>query len=88
MHTALVILGGFALLAVCVLLGRNLGPGGNAGMVLAAKVFIPLWLVGALVNLWVGVSTAGYTVMEEMPIFLFVFAVPAAVAGFLWWKWS
>jgi hypothetical protein len=31
---------------------------------------------------------AGYTVAEEAPIFLLVFAVPAAVALLLVWKFS
>ena len=52
----------------------------------AAKLFIPLWLLVAGVNLWIGVTRAGYTVAEEAPIFLVVFAVPAAVALLLvWW---
>jgi hypothetical protein len=69
-HTVKVIAGGFVLLALCVLIGRADG----------AKVFIPLWLVGAGINMWVGVARAGYSVAEEAPIFLVVFAVPAVVA--------
>ena len=69
-HTVKVIAGGFVLLALCVLIGRADG----------AKVFIPLWLVAAGINMWVGVARAGYSVAEEAPIFLVVFAVPAVVA--------
>jgi len=36
----------------------------------------------------VGVFKAGYSVAEELPIFLFIFAVPALVAGLLWWKFG
>jgi hypothetical protein len=54
----------------------------------AAKYFIPLWLVAALINMWVGVSRAGYTVAQETPILLIVFAIPAAVALFIWWRFS
>ena len=57
-------------------------------MVIGAQAFIALWFVAAAVNLWLGVSRAGYTVMEELPIFLAIFAVPAAAAGFVWWKYS
>ena len=53
---------------------------------MGALVFLPLWLIGAGINLYVGVKQAGYTVAEEMPIFLLVFAIPAAVALFTWWK--
>jgi len=69
-HTVKVIAGGFVLLALCVLIGRASG----------ARLFIPLWLVGAGINLWIGVTRAGYSVAEEAPIFLLVFAVPAVVA--------
>ena len=89
MHTLKVIAGGFILLAVCLLIGRLVG--GQApvsGVVGAAKLFIPLWLLVAGVNLWIGVTRAGYTVAEEAPIFLVVFVVPAAVALLLVWRLS
>ena len=75
-HTIKVILGGLVLLALCVLVGRANG----------AKLFIPLWLVGAGINMWIGVTRAGYSVAEEAPIFLLVFAVPAAVALLVLWR--
>ena len=84
MHTLKVILGGFALLALCLVVGRWLG-GGSAGLATGAKLFLPLWLVGAGVNMWVGVSRAGYSVAEELPAFGVVFAIPAVVAGVVWW---
>jgi hypothetical protein len=37
-------------------------------------------------NMWVGVSRAGYAVREELPILLLVFAVPALLAGLLYWR--
>ena len=85
MHTAIVLGGGFALLLSCLLLGHAFG-GGMSGAVSGAKVFIPLWLVAAGVNMWLGVSQAGYSVADELPIFLGVFALPAAVAGLLCWR--
>jgi len=84
MHTVIVVGGGFALLLACVLLGHAWG--GMPGLVQGAKLFIPLWLLGAGINLWVGVHGAGYSVAEEFPIFLGIFAVPAVIAGLLWWK--
>ena len=86
MHTVIVIGGGFALLAASLLLGHAWG--GLPGLVAGAKWFIPLWLAGSFVNMWVGVSTAGYSWGEEFPIFLGIFAVPAVVAGLLAWKLS
>jgi hypothetical protein len=87
MHTAIVLGGGIALLLSCLLLGHAFG-GGMPGAITGAKVFIPLWLVAAGVNMWLGVSQAGYSVPEELPIFLGVFAAPAAVAGLLCWLLS
>jgi membrane protein implicated in regulation of membrane protease activity len=40
-----------------------------------------------MINLWVGVSQAGYSLGEELPIFGVVFAVPAVVAFVLWRRW-
>jgi hypothetical protein len=86
MHTLKVIAGGFILLAVCLLIGRLARGSSAEGVAGAAKVFIPLWLLLAGVNLWIGVTRGGYTVAEEAPIFLVVFALPAAAALLLvWW---
>ena len=40
----------------------------------------------AAVNMWVGVSKAGYSVSAELPIFALIFVVPAAVAVLVRWK--
>jgi hypothetical protein len=45
-----------------------------------------MWLIGAGINMYIGVSRAGYTVSDEAPVLLVVFAVPAAVALLCWWK--
>jgi hypothetical protein len=36
--------------------------------------------------MWVGVAKAGYSTAEELPIFLLIFSLPAAVAILLKWK--
>ena len=86
MHTAIVVGGGLSLLLSCLLLGHAFG--GGVGAITGAKLFMPLWLIGSGVNLWLGVSHAGYSVSEEAPIFLAIFGVPAAVAGLFWWALS
>jgi len=84
-----VIAAGFGLLGVCLLIGAWLGsPSSVTGLATAAKVFIPLWLTGAGINMWFGVAKVGYSVAEEIPYFLLVFAVPAAVALFLAWRFG
>lgn len=88
-HTIKVIAAGFVLLAVCLAAGRLIG--GIAQPTLLARsalLFIALWFVGAGINMWLGVSKAGYSVREEAPIFFVVFLIPAAVALFIWWRYS
>ena len=84
MHTIIVVAGGFGLLALCAILGRLLV--GPSGIATAALVFLPLWFVGAGINMYIGVKSAGYSVADEAPIFVVVFAIPAAAALFTWWK--
>ena len=86
MRTAIIIALGFVLLAACIL-GPRLA-GGPQWSVTGAKIFIALWLLAALANLWLGVSSAGYTVLEELPIFLLIFVLPSAVAAYVWWKFG
>jgi hypothetical protein len=88
-HTLKVIAGGLALLGLFLVAGRLLGgsaPGPSIAT--AACWFIPFWLIGAGVNMWVGVSKAGYSVAEEAPIFLVVFVVPSLVAALVAWRLS
>lgn len=86
MHTLKIVLGGFLLLGVCLLLGRWIA--GAAATVATTKVFLALWLVATLLNMWVGVSKAGYSIKDEAPIALLIFAVPAIAAVIVWWRSS
>jgi hypothetical protein len=79
MHTLMVISAGICLLVLFLLVGRLLG-GSNAALGRAAYYFIAAWLVAAAINLTLGVVSAGYSVAEELPIFLIVFGVPATLA--------
>ncbi len=88
MRSLIIIIGGLLLLGIFVLGGRWLGGGATAPMITAAKVFLPVWLVLAGINMWIGVSRAGYAATEELPIFLAIFGVPAIVAAVIWWKFS
>jgi len=87
MHTIFVIGTGLVLLAVFVLVGRQLGGGRISAAATAALWFIPFWLAAAALNLSVGLRH-GYTVLEELPIALLVFGVPAACATLFWWRFS
>ena len=88
MHTLRVIFGGILLLGVCLLVGRWIGGAVATVDDTTIKYFLVLWLVATLVNMWVGVSKAGYSIKDEAPIALLVFAVPAIVAIVIWWRFS
>ena len=88
MHTIMVISGGLILLLVFVLIARSSTGGSRAAISKAALVFVPVWFVAAAINMWVGVTQAGYSVAEEAPILGVVFGVPAIVALFVWRRFS
>lgn len=81
MHTILIIGGGLVLLAGLALVGRAIGQPGTA-----MRLFFLIWLFATGLNMWIGVTRAGYTVREELPIALIVFGVPALVALALMWR--
>jgi len=87
MRTGLFLIAGFLLLSAALLLGRLFSanyPSAYSGAVVA---FVALWFVIAVANMWIGVAKAGYSFAEELPIFLLIFVVPAAVGGvILKWK--
>jgi hypothetical protein len=89
MHTVKVIAGGFLLLALCLVAGRLLGGAGQPSLLArSALVFVALWFIGAGINMWVGVTRAGYSVKEETPFFFVVFLIPTAVALLVWRRFS
>ena len=88
MHTLKVIFGGILLLGVCQIVGRWIGSAAATVDATTIKYFLVLWLVATLANMWVGVSKAGYSIKDEAPIALLVFAVPAIVAIVIWWRFS
>ena len=88
MRTAIIIVGGLVLLGIFVLVPRLAGWTDSAQIARAALYFLPVWFIAAAVNMWMGVARAGYSVAEEAPIFALIFAVPAAVALFVWWRYS
>jgi hypothetical protein len=83
MRTPLFLLVGFLLLTASMLLGKLFSSNYPGAAFVATLIFIALWLGISGANLWVGVERAGYTLGEELPIFLLIFCVPAIVAIFL-----
>ena len=86
MRTVLFLVAGFLLLGAALLLGRLFSTHYPGATFVATVAYVALWLIIAGLNMWVGVAKAGYSVTEELPIFLLIFGVPAAVAILLKWK--
>jgi len=86
MRTPLFLLVGFLLLGACMLLGRLFSSNYPGATYAATATFVILWLGISSTNLWVGVVKAGYTLSEELPIFLLIFALPTSAAIFLKWR--
>lgn len=82
MHTVMVVSGGLALMAVAAMVGKMT----SLGIGKALLWFIPVWLVCASINMWIGVSQAGHSVAQEFPILILVFGVPAIIALLLYWR--
>jgi hypothetical protein len=78
MRSALFILAGLVLGGLAVRGGRAAG----APLGVALAFYIALWVGIAAWNMYQGVATAGYTVTEELPIFLVIALVPIAI---VWW---
>ena len=88
MRTALFLIAGLLLLGAALLLGRLFSSHYPGATFVATIAYVALWLIIAGANMWVGVAKAGYSVTEELPIFLLIFGVPAAAAILLKWRLS
>lgn len=86
MRTLLFLVAGLLLLAALLLLGKLFSAHDPEASRIATICFVALWFIIAGANMWVGVSKAGYSVVDELPIFLFIFGVPAVAAVLLKWR--
>jgi hypothetical protein len=86
MRTALFLLAGFLLLAASIVLSKLFSANYSSAATIATVVFVALWLVLTGFNMWVGVTKAGYSATEELPIFLLLFGIPAIAAMIIKWK--
>ena len=68
-----------------VIVGIAVWSAGAARRRLAAALFTVGWLAAAIWNLRTGMSH-GYSLQEELPIQLLIFAVPVTVGWLLAWK--
>ena len=52
----------------------------------ALAASLVLWLAVTGANMWIDVAKVGYSVAEELPILVLLFAVPAAAAVLVRWR--
>lgn len=86
MRTLIIVFSGLVLWGASLGVARLVGGSTALSAWTATIVFAVLWFVLAAANMWVGVSQAGYSFWEELPIFLLIFLLPVAVAVIVKWK--
>ncbi|MCL7945451.1 hypothetical protein [Marinobacter sp. ATCH36] len=79
MRTLLFIFGGIILWAVITGLAKFFSNQASRGW-MPTVIFAAIWLLVTGWNVWVGMTQAGYTFMEELPIFLLTYSLPLATA--------
>ncbi len=87
MRTAYFLCAGLLLMSAVTILGRLLAAEVPAARTWILLIGIAAWLAATGFNFWVGVSHAGYTVKEELPILVGLFLAPVilAVLARRWW---
>jgi len=87
MRSSIIIASGIALWVACVAVARLLGPRGEPALTTATAGCAVPWLMVAGANMWIGVTRAGYSVRDELPIFLIIYLIPTIVAVIVWSRW-
>ena len=86
MRTLQFLVAGLLLMGAFLLIGRLFSTQFPDSLRLCTWAFVLVWLAVAALNMWTGVAKAGYSVGDELPIFLLIFAVPAAAAILIKWR--
>ncbi|MFK3703924.1 hypothetical protein ACI2JR_02960 [Klebsiella sp. NPDC088457] len=82
MRTLLFLLCGFLLAGACRLLSKLFSAVYPPAAVTFALFFSLLWLGVAVANMIFGITRAGYSLAEELPIFLLILFPPLLL---IWW---
>ena len=86
MRTAIIIAAGIVVWGICIGIAKLAANLSASSTTIATAAFVALWFIAAAVNMWIGVAKAGYSFMEELPIFLVIFLAPTAVAVLVKWR--
>lgn len=83
MRTLIIIVIGFVLLGLFLGIARRLS--GNSGRACSVSfaAFVVTWAIIAGINMWIGITEAGYSFTEELPIFLVIFLAPVVPGWFI-----
>ena len=86
MRMAIILLSGLLVFAGLFIYSRLFTQHYPDALAWATYGFIAVWFMATAFNMWVGVTHAGYSMREELPIMLGLFAVPVAIALLVRWK--
>ncbi|MDR3370396.1 hypothetical protein [Rhodoferax sp.] len=86
MRTALFLTSGLLLIASLLIVGKLFSEHFPSAPTWALTLGTILWLALTGANMWIGVTKAGYSVTEELPILLLLFAVPTAASVLVRWR--
>jgi hypothetical protein len=81
MRTLLFVISGFFVFFLLLLTTQR---SDRAAVARTSLIFIVAWFLVAAGNLWYGVTQAGYTLAEELPIAAVIFLPPALPAVVMW----
>lgn len=87
MRTMIFVIAGYALLALLLAVARSFKPKLASAASSVVPSFIVIWGLIASANMWFGLSQAGASFMEELPVFLIIFLLPTAAALLVKWNW-
>ena len=88
MRTVMILSSGLLIFAGVFIYSRLFTQHYAGAVAMTSYAFVAIWLVATSFNLWVGVSHAGYSVREELPIMQLLFGIPAAAALVVQWKFA
>jgi hypothetical protein len=86
MRTVLFLTSGLLLMASFLIIAKLFSEHFPSAPDWALALGLSLWLAVTGANMWIGVSKAGYSVAEELPILLLLFGLPAAAAVLVRWR--
>ena len=86
MRTVLLLTAGVSLMASLLIVAKLFTEHLPSAPNWAVAFGLVLWLALTGINMWIGVTKAGYSVAEELPIHLILYLVPAAVAVLVRWR--